>query len=443
MQLHARWRRLDDTDKALAYLRATVVNRSRSALRHRRVVERHLAGRSPTPDAPSAESGAIERLRHEAVIAVLRDAAGPAAGGAGPALLRGPVRGGDRRGDGVQPRCREEPHRTRYGHAASADGALVMTLSDDELRRVLDQQAGAGRVRAGRPRRRSGAASRPARARCVGCTRPVASTRPRGGAMFAISTGTGVAVAATVVAVGRRHRQLRAGPARTGTTGTTPATPAADRRPRSPTSGPPPRRRHGQRQRAGLLHRRRRRRGPALPRVPPADRHRLDAPAPGRSRGSVTEMIDGGTRRQPRLLQLLAGRDTAVGQRHGLRRDRDRRPARRHRQRRTTRPATGPRSSSWSGPRRPCPAPPASGCSSTASPVATVWKSKQKVGGTLHARRGGRHAGAGLDHRSAGRARRPARRSPFNLAGIVFEGTIQLRDPRPRRQGRDDQGRCS
>jgi RNA polymerase sigma-70 factor (sigma-E family) len=71
VQLHSRWRRLDDTDKALAYLRATVVNRCRSALRHRRVVERHIARQVAEPDAPSAESGAIERLRHEAVVAVL------------------------------------------------------------------------------------------------------------------------------------------------------------------------------------------------------------------------------------------------------------------------------------------------------------------------------------------------------------------------------------
>jgi RNA polymerase sigma-70 factor (sigma-E family) len=39
--LHGRWSRLRDEDKALAYLRQAVVNRSRSALRHRVVVERH------------------------------------------------------------------------------------------------------------------------------------------------------------------------------------------------------------------------------------------------------------------------------------------------------------------------------------------------------------------------------------------------------------------
>ena len=47
--MHGRWSRLRDPDKALAYLRQAVVNRSRSALRHRVVVERH-ARRSATGD---------------------------------------------------------------------------------------------------------------------------------------------------------------------------------------------------------------------------------------------------------------------------------------------------------------------------------------------------------------------------------------------------------
>ena len=40
--MHGRWSKLRDPDKALAYLRQAVVNRSRSALRHRAVVERHV-----------------------------------------------------------------------------------------------------------------------------------------------------------------------------------------------------------------------------------------------------------------------------------------------------------------------------------------------------------------------------------------------------------------
>ena len=38
--MHGRWRSLDDPGKALAYLRQTVVNRSRSVLRHRGVQHR-------------------------------------------------------------------------------------------------------------------------------------------------------------------------------------------------------------------------------------------------------------------------------------------------------------------------------------------------------------------------------------------------------------------
>ena len=37
--MHGRWSRLREPEKALAYLRQAVVNRSRSALRHRAVVE--------------------------------------------------------------------------------------------------------------------------------------------------------------------------------------------------------------------------------------------------------------------------------------------------------------------------------------------------------------------------------------------------------------------
>ena len=70
--LHGRWRRLRDADKAVGYLRVTVVNRCRSALRHRKVVAAHLAAARPPADAPSAEAGAIDRLTQDAVVAALR-----------------------------------------------------------------------------------------------------------------------------------------------------------------------------------------------------------------------------------------------------------------------------------------------------------------------------------------------------------------------------------
>ncbi|MFY1671705.1 SigE family RNA polymerase sigma factor [Plantactinospora sp. WMMB334] len=70
--LHGHWSRLRDADRALGYLRTSVVNRCRSALRHRRVVTAHLAGARPAADAPSAEAGALDLLRHDTVIAALR-----------------------------------------------------------------------------------------------------------------------------------------------------------------------------------------------------------------------------------------------------------------------------------------------------------------------------------------------------------------------------------
>jgi RNA polymerase sigma-70 factor (sigma-E family) len=54
VRLHDRWATLADRDKALAYLRRTVVNLSRSRLRHLRVVRR--APREPDRDTASAET---------------------------------------------------------------------------------------------------------------------------------------------------------------------------------------------------------------------------------------------------------------------------------------------------------------------------------------------------------------------------------------------------
>ena len=57
--IRSAWPRLGDTEKALAYLRQAVVNRSRSVLRHRTVTGKNLQG---TPDIPSAEHGALDLL---------------------------------------------------------------------------------------------------------------------------------------------------------------------------------------------------------------------------------------------------------------------------------------------------------------------------------------------------------------------------------------------
>jgi RNA polymerase sigma-70 factor (sigma-E family) len=68
--MHGAWRRLRESEKALSYLRQSVVNRSRSVLRHRVVVDRNAP--KPAPDMPSAEAGAISLLERTAVINALR-----------------------------------------------------------------------------------------------------------------------------------------------------------------------------------------------------------------------------------------------------------------------------------------------------------------------------------------------------------------------------------
>ena len=70
IDMHAAWCRLRDTEKALSYLRQSVVNRSRAVLRHRVVVDKNAP--KPAPDMPSAEQGAISLLERSAVIAALR-----------------------------------------------------------------------------------------------------------------------------------------------------------------------------------------------------------------------------------------------------------------------------------------------------------------------------------------------------------------------------------
>jgi RNA polymerase sigma-70 factor (sigma-E family) len=68
--MHTGWRRLRDTEKALSYLRQAVVNRSRSVLRHRTVVDKNAP--KHVPDEPSAEAGAIALLERSAVVTALR-----------------------------------------------------------------------------------------------------------------------------------------------------------------------------------------------------------------------------------------------------------------------------------------------------------------------------------------------------------------------------------
>lgn len=68
--MHQAWRRLRDPDKALAYLRQSVVNRSRSSLRRRRTAEGHVP--EPVRDVASAETTALGALGSSDVMDALR-----------------------------------------------------------------------------------------------------------------------------------------------------------------------------------------------------------------------------------------------------------------------------------------------------------------------------------------------------------------------------------
>jgi RNA polymerase sigma-70 factor (sigma-E family) len=68
--MHCAWRQLRNSDTALPYLLRTVVNRSRSVLRHRVVVDRNTP--MPPPDMPSVEQGGIALLERSKVVAALR-----------------------------------------------------------------------------------------------------------------------------------------------------------------------------------------------------------------------------------------------------------------------------------------------------------------------------------------------------------------------------------
>jgi RNA polymerase sigma-70 factor (sigma-E family) len=69
--MHSARRRLCDSDTALSYLQQSVVNRSRSVLRHR-VVADHRNALEPPADMPNDEHGAIVLLERSALVAALR-----------------------------------------------------------------------------------------------------------------------------------------------------------------------------------------------------------------------------------------------------------------------------------------------------------------------------------------------------------------------------------
>ncbi len=69
--LHGHWHRLDDRDRAAAYLRQTVVNRARSQLRRRGVEARYAAGLRPDTLLPGADESALVHERRRQVLDAL------------------------------------------------------------------------------------------------------------------------------------------------------------------------------------------------------------------------------------------------------------------------------------------------------------------------------------------------------------------------------------
>jgi RNA polymerase sigma-70 factor (sigma-E family) len=68
--MHTAWHRLRDSDRALAYLRQSVVDRSRSVRRHRALAGRNAS--QPGSGMPSAELRGFPSLEHAAVVPALR-----------------------------------------------------------------------------------------------------------------------------------------------------------------------------------------------------------------------------------------------------------------------------------------------------------------------------------------------------------------------------------
>jgi len=70
--VHDRWGRLRDPEKGLAYLRQSVVNRSRSHLRHLSVVRRQAERVPAPPVASGADEPAYDADRRASVLEALR-----------------------------------------------------------------------------------------------------------------------------------------------------------------------------------------------------------------------------------------------------------------------------------------------------------------------------------------------------------------------------------
>ena len=69
--MHGRWSRLRDPDRALGYLRRSVVNGARSAMRHHGVVTRHASTVRPPDHEAAADTGVLAAERRTAVLDAL------------------------------------------------------------------------------------------------------------------------------------------------------------------------------------------------------------------------------------------------------------------------------------------------------------------------------------------------------------------------------------
>lgn len=70
--VHQRWGRLRDSQAALGYVRRSVVNGARSALRHQVVVDRHVRRTGAQESVVSAEHSAMAHAEHESMLRALQ-----------------------------------------------------------------------------------------------------------------------------------------------------------------------------------------------------------------------------------------------------------------------------------------------------------------------------------------------------------------------------------
>ncbi len=141
--MHGGWRRLRDPDKGLSYLRQSVVNRSRSVLRHRAVVEKYAPKACPTRRARRPGPSGSWNARRSST----RCPGFPPASGRHSSSATTPISPKRRsRTRWASPRCREKPYGAWNDRATQRPGAVLMTTDPHDehgeiLRRALRAEA--------------------------------------------------------------------------------------------------------------------------------------------------------------------------------------------------------------------------------------------------------------------------------------------------------------